>query len=250
MDLSKYRASELEQLRTAELMELVPQKGHHALDIGARDGHFSLLLANRYDSVTALDLSLPMVRHARVRCVQGNAASLPFDSNSFDLVFCAEVLEHIPSQILTTVCQELSRVARDKILIGVPYRQDLRVGRTTCRQCGFVNPPWAHVNSFDEVRINRLFPDCRMDALKMVGINKASTNNWSSRLMDYAGNPYGTYGQEEPCMQCGQTLDRAPERTFAQKIATKMAFWSRSCTSAWTRPHANWMHALLIKQKT
>ena len=53
---SEYRASPNEQKRTWDLLSLTPLKGRRALDIGARDGHFSLLLAERFDEVIALDL--------------------------------------------------------------------------------------------------------------------------------------------------------------------------------------------------
>ncbi len=44
MDLSQYRENDSEYKRTEDLMKLIraiPSKGQSALDIGARDGHFS-----------------------------------------------------------------------------------------------------------------------------------------------------------------------------------------------------------------
>ena len=35
--------------------------------------------------------------------------------------------------------------------------------------------------------------------------------------MDLAGNPYGTYGQEEPCIRCGQKLVKPQEFSLAQR---------------------------------
>ena len=65
-----------------------------------------------------------------------NAADLPFPDAAFDMVTCAEVIEHIPSPALERACREMARVARRYVLVGVPYRQDLRHGRTTCAACG------------------------------------------------------------------------------------------------------------------
>lgn len=119
MDLTQYTQGGPEAERIADLLRLIPNGAHTALDIGARDGHLSKLLAERYESVTALDLKKPAI---------------------FDPVFCAEVLEHIPSQLLEKTCSELSRVSRTYVLIGTPYAQDIRVGRTTCYTCGKKNP--------------------------------------------------------------------------------------------------------------
>lgn len=248
MDLFEYRASSAEKQRTDDLLRLFPSSGKVALDIGARDGHFSLLLTERFDRVIALDLSRPEIDHPQVQCVRGNAAALEFADKSMDFVFCAEVLEHIPPAILATVCQEIERVASAKILIGVSYRQDIRMGRTNCTACGKTNPPWGHVNSFDESRIAALFVGCKVDSISFVGTTTNQTNAISTRLMDLAGNPYGTYDQQEPCIHCGSALAPPPQRNLAQKLATKAAFLARGATQIFSRPRSNWIHVLLSRK--
>ncbi len=221
MNLTEYRNSPSEKLRTADLLSLMPTAGELALDIGARDGYFSLLLAERFEKVIALDLTMPEISHPKVECVMGNAAKLEFSDSSIDFVFCAEVLEHIPTAILAAVCKELKRVCRGKILIGVPYKQDTRIGRTTCFSCMKMNPPWGHVNTFDEEKLAELFPNCKVEAISFVGKNSEHTNALSSLLMDWAGNPYGTYEQDEPCIHCGSPLISPPPRNFCKKVLTK-----------------------------
>jgi 23S rRNA U2552 (ribose-2'-O)-methylase RlmE/FtsJ len=78
MDLTEYRATPAEQQRTEDLLRLIPARGSLTLDIGARDGHFSRLLADRFERVIALDLTEPDIADPRVQCVQGNAANLEF----------------------------------------------------------------------------------------------------------------------------------------------------------------------------
>lgn len=247
MNLEQYRASAAEQLRTADLLKRMPNSGGQALDIGARDGHFSRLLADRFDKVVALDLVRPTIIHPRVENVEGNAARMPFADGSFDLVFCAEVLEHIPTALLRNVCQEIERVANGHILIGVPYKQDIRIGRATCYSCGHVNPPWGHVNSFDEVKLSSLFKRCKVAEVSFVGTNSSRTNAVSAALMDFAGNPFGTYDQEEACIHCGRRLIPPPRRSVAQRAATRLAHWSRKASEWMASPHGNWMHAMLHK---
>ena len=247
MDLSEYRASSAEQQRTADLLRLMPAAGRNALDIGARDGHFSRLMVERFEEVTALDLAELNISHPRVQCVRGDAARMPFADGSFDFVFCAEVLEHVSASALQVVCDEIERVASRRILIGVPYKQDIRVGRTTCYSCGKPNPPWGHVNSFEERRITELFRGCDVEAISTVGVNISRTNWFSAALMDFAGNPYGTYDQEEVCIHCGKRLIPPPRRNILQLIATRCAFWSRAVTELFVKPRGNWMHVVLRK---
>lgn len=247
MNLMEYRSSFSERQRTEDLLKWIPPKGGSALDIGARDGRFSHLLAGRFETVTALDLTRPEIEHPRVDCVQGNAANLQFADKSFDFVFCAEVLEHIPQELLNSVCSEIERVANGQILVGVPHKQDIRVGRTTCYSCNGRNPPWGHVSTFDEDRLARLFPACKVDVISLVGKSTEHTNSVAAFLMDLAGNPYGTYEQEEPCIHCGAGLTPPPERKFHQTILTKMGRWAQTATAVFSQPRSKWMHLLLSK---
>lgn len=250
MSLHEYRAAPAEKSRTEDLLRLSPQSGGTALDIGARDGHFSLLFAERFANVIALDLAQPTIDHPKVTCVKGNAADMQFEAASMDFVFCAEVLEHIPPHLLQDTCKEIQRVSRGKILIGVPYKQDTRVGRTTCYSCGAKNPPWGHVNSFDEARLAALFSDCVVEEISFVGSTTEQTNEISARLLDWAGNPFGTYTQDESCIRCDAPLVPPPERSLGQKVLTKLGYWARKPSTLLASPRGNWIHVLFSKRSS
>lgn len=225
MNFQEYRESETEQERTKDIVTLIQQcvnRQGEALDIGARDGHFSKLLTNFFHKVTALDLRKPQLSYDNVECIQGDITELSLPDNHYDLVFCAEVLEHIPTQKLQIACSELSRVTKKFLLIGVPYRQDTRIGRTTCTHCASTCPPWGHVNQFDEVKLEKLFTPLNIKAVRYVGQSCGRTNRLSTFLLDIAGNPYGTYDQEEGCIECGEMLIHTDERNLAKKICTKL----------------------------
>lgn len=249
MDLNEYRSSKSEALREADILRMVAQiDGSTVLDVGARDGYFSKILAERFASVTALDLQQPQLQHPRIVCVSGDVTNLAFADDSFDFVLCAEVLEHIPPLSLAKACSELARVTRSHLLVGVPFKQDTRIGRTSCKACGARNPPWGHVNSFDEERLLSLFSLLPVAKRSFVGVESESTNGLSALLMDLAGNPYGTYGQEEPCVACGALLVSPPNRSLLQKVCTKAAFFARRVTEPLHRSHPYWMHLLFRKR--
>ena len=60
--------------------------------------------------------------------------------------------------------------------------------------------------------------------------------------MNYAGNPYGTYIQDEACVHCGSAIGQANQRNLPQRLATRAAHWLNSAQAAVSRPQANWMH--------
>lgn len=249
MNLAEYHASESELLRLSSLERLVKlaKDTRNALDIGARDGYFSLMLAQYVDQVVALDLTTPQIEHPDITCLEGDATCLDIPDNAFDLVLCSEVIEHIAGASLQMACYELQRVTARYLLVGVPYRQDTRVGRTTCRTCGGKNPPWGHVNTFDRDKLLSLFSSVEPIEIDYVGTNNLQTNALSARIMDLAGNPYGTYEQSEPCIHCGAQLDPPKPRNLAKKILTKAAFMTRALSRPFSQPHPTWIHILFEK---
>jgi hypothetical protein len=146
-----------------------------------------------------------------------------------------------------TACREIIRVARHEIIIGVPFQQDIRLGRTTCAACGNINPPWGHVNSFDERRLIQLFSGVKLVSKSFAGTTSGSTNAFATFLMDRAGNPWGTYNQEEPCLRCGAHLTPPPPMRLSQKVCAALAVRMNRLQSLLTRPHGNWIHLVFSK---
>ena len=248
IDVEKYRQSASEKARIADLFRILPRGRRSVLEIGARDGYLSRPLAEHFQEVTALDLEKPAFEFPRVTTVAGNATKLQFPDASFDCVLCAEVLEHIPA--LQQACRELARVTRHELIIGVPYRQDTRSGRTTCRSCGRTNPPWAHVNTFDEYRLMELFAGMSVQRKSFVGSTREETTALSAMLMDMAGNPWGTYIQDEPCIYCGAVLVPPDRRSLFSKICSGIAVRLDRIHMAMVAPHANWIHMVFSKDAT
>jgi len=90
------------------------------LEVGAGNGYFTLELSRYYD-LTALDFSMNMLRMNPApaeRKVQGDAESLPFDDDSFDIVLCGNLLHHLASP--QSAVKEMTRVARDHVVLIEP----------------------------------------------------------------------------------------------------------------------------------
>jgi hypothetical protein len=250
IQMAVYRAAPAERERIKDLLRVIPKGGEcsdSVLDAGARDGYLSRLLTEHFTSVTALDIEKPVIAHDRINCVEGDITRLEFADNSFDVVVCAEVLEHIRGKGLERACRELNRVARSYVVIGTPYRQDIRVGRTTCQTCGRKNPPWGHVNVFDERRLAKLFLPLRSGVTAFSGPHRSRTNAISAWLMDLGGNPWGTYDQEEACLHCGLSVGQPVEQSFPQKICTKVAFSMNAIQACFVPSRPSWIHMVFRK---
>jgi ubiquinone/menaquinone biosynthesis C-methylase UbiE len=249
--MEEFRMGEKEQLRAKDLMRIVPKGLCSVLDIGAKDGYYSRLLTDYFEDVTALDLELPTFHIKNVTNVKGDATHLDFPDNSFDCVFCTEVLEHVPE--VEKAAREISRVAKSHVVVGVPYRQDIRIGRSTCINCGKINPPWGHVNIFDEKRLRSLFGELTPVVASFIGTNKERTNPISTWLMDLGGNPWGAsgprgpYDQDEPCIHCGVKLSTASGRSFVQKALCALAGGLNQLQNIFVKSKPNVMHMVFRK---
>ena len=233
----------LEQRREADLFELLPRGRSSILEIGPRDGHHTRRLTEIFDTVTALDLEKPAFEIPGVTGVKGNVLHLDFTDFSFDCVLCAEVLEHVPD--VERAVSEIERVTRHEVLIGVPYKQDIRVGRLTCNSCGKINPPYGHVNTFDEYSLERLFTRFAPVEIRFVGSNRDGTNAFSTFLMDFAGNPWGTYGQGELCIHCRSIIEAPVRRSAPQRLASLVAYLLNRLQQPFIPIRGNWIHLLL-----
>lgn len=97
--------------------------GDRVLDVGCGRGEVVFQSAARGAVATGIDFATSAIeiasatrgRHApeirdRVRFVEGNAESLPFDSGSFEKVFMLDVVEHLSPGELRRVLGEIRRV--------------------------------------------------------------------------------------------------------------------------------------------
>ncbi len=242
-DCSIESNSELEELRISDLLERLPSGYASALEIGSREGKITRKLLRFYPHVTALDLIAPTFILPGCTNVAGDVTDLQFADRQFDVVVCTEVLEHVPDY--QKAASELMRVTRHRLIVGVPYRQDTRLGRTTCNSCGAISPPWGHINKFDEGKLLRMFSGFQVIQKSFVGEKKERTNWLATAMMDFAGNPWGSYAQKEPCLGCGEKLAAPKSRSFPQRIASKGAYRLTALQSRMVRPTPIWIHLVL-----
>src|SRR3954466_2991475 len=124
------------------------------LEIGSGTGYFSLnlLQLGAIESLTATDISPGMLKRLastaaglglEVETVRTEAEELPFEDQSFDLVFGHAVLHHIPD--LDKAFAEFRRVLRPGGVIafaGEPSRYGDRLAALPKRAGMFVAPAW------------------------------------------------------------------------------------------------------------
>ena len=85
------------------------------LDLGSGIGRYIQAWQWRgYQNLTGIEISRTAIDHSwpGLNIVQGTVADMPFEDQSFDLVFSAALLEHIPERILRQTIFECYRVGK------------------------------------------------------------------------------------------------------------------------------------------
>lgn len=124
--------------------------GDKVLDVGCNWGRWSLAAARCGAMVTGIDPSLGAVAAMRrvakqlgikVRGVVGDARSLPFAANSFDVVYSYSVLQHFAKDDARAAFAEMARVLKPggTLLVQMPLKTGIRCLQHQLRR-GFREP--------------------------------------------------------------------------------------------------------------
>jgi ubiquinone/menaquinone biosynthesis C-methylase UbiE len=107
------------------------QRPIRVLEVGCGEGHLAQHLfnvAHTPEAFHACDLSLSGLAQGldeRIHFSEASIYALPFESKSFDLVVCCEVLEHLesPDRGLAEIC----RVSSNRVIVSTPREPLWRV---------------------------------------------------------------------------------------------------------------------------
>jgi len=119
-------------LRYQPVIEWLHRNGKNAKILEIGSGDFGLVSYLKYP-VVRTDIQFNRRSPAASR-VQANAVKLPFRDKTFDLVFSADLLEHVHPQDRVRIVEESVRVSRKNVLMifpcgGEAREQDFRIAR-------------------------------------------------------------------------------------------------------------------------
>jgi 2-polyprenyl-3-methyl-5-hydroxy-6-metoxy-1,4-benzoquinol methylase len=141
----------LSRQRLTKTAELLPDTATSVLDAGSGPGVMLnyFLLNNNYKNVIGIDINISRFftelspyqdfRHMSV-------CDIKFEDNSFELVTCTQVLEHLQTEeLFYTALSELRRVSSKTLLVSLPFEEKLPLGKD-------------HFHRFDMAKIKNIFP--------------------------------------------------------------------------------------------
>ena len=144
---------QVQLLQTLKVL-LGPEK-ISVLDVGCGNGLITNMLPSHLELV-ALDLSNTALSSVKAPKLQGTITALPFHNQSFDFVYCIDVIEHLSEEDAYAGLEELQRVAKKHVLVAIPLNEDLASNSVFCADCGNLYHLNGHKRSSGQEWLERL----------------------------------------------------------------------------------------------
>lgn len=119
------RPTDLNKKSIRYIMSLIPE-GSACLEAGSGRGWLASEIAKKGCQVTGVDIEKAKnyTEEDGYTFVQASLEQLPFSDNTFDVVTCTHVLEHVRN--FEKIIHELLRVCRKKLIIALPRQREYR----------------------------------------------------------------------------------------------------------------------------
>jgi ubiquinone/menaquinone biosynthesis C-methylase UbiE len=160
------------------LLDQCPVPFDHAIaiDAGAGTGAATAELTRRGARVTAIDLSVGMLRRMAGAVAVGDVVRLPVRSNAVDITVAAFVLNHLPRPVVGL--RELARVTRPggAVLVSVfgqaPAHPSKEAIDEVAARFGFATPDW-YLRMKDTFELQATTPDALGALARQSGLENA-----------------------------------------------------------------------------
>lgn len=139
----------------------IPEDVNTILDVGCGNGIITNILGQNFE-VTAVDRSAEALKFVETNKIKSSADNIPLESNSFDLVFSSELLEHLPENVLEGTVKEIKRLSKKYIFITVPNDENPDKLLIKCPKCNYIYNSPSHLRSFDLKKLTTLFAEYKL----------------------------------------------------------------------------------------
>lgn len=219
---------EQERNRIIKTISVIPNDVDSVIDVGCGDGRVTNRLTS-FKKVVGLDFSKAALKYVKCEKMRCSCAEIPLTDNSFDLVLCNEVLEHLDQETFEKTTKEIKRIARKYVLISVPYKQNLNQFKVKCGNCGYVyslgTEAGEHVRSFNDETLKSIFDE--QFRLKSIFNRAKSHDDPLLKLKHLRGYYYTVNNKYALCPKCGSHRTVSRKKDFCFKLLS-ISSWGLS----------------------
>lgn len=152
------------------------EAGKTVLEVGCATAIDYPLFKKAKISYTGIDITKKFVRRARewnplADIKHGDAFGLPFADESYDTVYCKDLLEHLPNEAYIRVINEMWRVTRHLMMMS------FYIPLTNKEQTEYIMSPHGfYVNKYSTEEMNRFLRGLeRFSSLEIINVDQKFT---------------------------------------------------------------------------
>lgn len=213
------------------LRQWIPSTVRGIVDIGCGNGIICNALADEYDML-GIDISATALEYVRTPKLLASTTAIPLPDRHFDLVHSSEMLEHLSSSDLEKATQEISRLAREYIIISVPDDEQLAKHHCRCADCGHIYQAYGHLQSFDAASLCARFPEFHYVKLLRFGPPEAHYLPSLLWIRQHLAGQYFHPNHAVSCPACGSNLVRIRSNLLSKacnlansRLAKSRPYW-------------------------
>lgn len=199
------------------ILDMLPGDINSLLDIGCGKGEIINSIRSQSPRLRniGLDISHEALTYVDGLKIVGELPKIPLKDRDFDLVICLQVLEHIPNHLYQDSLREIERLSNRYLIVGVPFRENLRVKQVMCATCMRSSHSDGHLHSYDHDDMRRLFKDFELQSEVLAGVvqpRKSQYQVWIDQNIGgyryqpatfhcpYCGHSQPVIGKEHPLL--------------------------------------------------
>ena len=218
----KYSNDETRRIKAT--INMIPKDVSSLLEVGCGEGRIINPVQNKYEKIFGMDISDEALKHVETSKIKGRIENIPFPDNSFDIVLCCEVLEHLPSPIYEKALKEIKRVAKKYVLISVPNDEDIQMGKVRCPNCRSLCHVNGHLRSFNLSNMKNLFDIGKLLKYEIVPIDVFWFHETVIQVKKWLKKDFFTFEDAGFCPKCGFTHSSDQNKVKSPYFLEKLPF--------------------------
>jgi ubiquinone/menaquinone biosynthesis C-methylase UbiE len=227
----------IEKERVLNINEMIPKDVETVLDAGCGNGVIINNLPKIFKKTAGLDMSEESLKYVKAEKILASITSIPFADNSFDLLICSEVLEHLKDEDYFATVKELQRVAKKYIILTFPNGENLKRSSVLCSNCDNWFHPYYHARSFNTEKAKKIFTDFNLREHRKVGRGQVYVPDFLVPLLFRLRRPRAL--STSICPFCGYQDSAAEKPDVAGRFSGVKGFSPRK---------KRWLLALYIRK--
>jgi ubiquinone/menaquinone biosynthesis C-methylase UbiE len=241
------RFREVDKNRIDRVLELISKESESLLDVGCGNGVLCNQAKQKISNlkrIVGFDRSNEAIKHVKTEKEIGEINDLPFQNNEFETVCVLEVLEHLNLKTFELALKEISRVAKEKIIITVPHNEELEKNMIVCKYCQTKFHRNYHIRNFNDDKLKKLFLKWGFNLSLIEPIGKKKENMFGEQLRIFLniinGKKWNSHKQQMKyalCPLCGYQDEKFNEsKTILKKSKLRKTigkYWPKKEKYIW-----------------